>query len=244
MRENFCEQSSQARTASRLGGERDLGDWGKMIIFADMKRAFYLIAIIIGGILTARGEAEAEPEVPFAPQVTEMLMAYGKTAKPMLPELENMTEIDCPTSVAPGRMRLPRHIVVDKPKMQMMVVNMFGDTLIRRPVCASAKRGQKKSADDWRTPEGTFKIYGVYNSTDWTYKDTQDKCYGPFFIAVLTPRFYGIGLHGTNAPGSVPGRRSHGCMRMHNEDITVVRRMVDKDSRVIIMPDPVADSYE
>lgn len=61
----------------------------------------------------------------------------------------------------------------------------------------------------------------------------------PVFIALLTPPFYGIGIHGTNAPSSVPGRRSHGCMRMHNEDIVRVRRMVDKDSRVTVLPDPV-----
>ena len=48
-------------------------------------------------------------------------------------------------------------------------------------------------------------------------------------------------MQGTNAPYSVPGRRSHGCMRMHNEDIVRVRQMVDKDSRVIILPDSVPD---
>ncbi|WP_302063023.1 L,D-transpeptidase [uncultured Duncaniella sp.] len=48
-------------------------------------------------------------------------------------------------------------------------------------------------------------------------------------------------MHGTNSPYSVPGRRSHGCMRMHNEDILIVRQMVDKDSKVTILPDPVPD---
>ena len=28
-----------------------------------------------------------------------------------------------------------------------------------------------------------------------------------------------IGLHGTNAPGLIPGRPSHGCIRLRNEDI-------------------------
>lgn len=178
----------------------------------------------------------------FSPAVMEMLASYVRTSRPSLPDPDNIELIDCPLSAAPGRMRLAKNIIVDKPHMRLLVVNAFGDTLSRYPVCASAKRGQKSGKDDWRTPEGRFKIYGVYNSTDWTYKDTQDKCYGPFFIALHTPPFYGIGIHGTNAPFSVPGRRSHGCMRMHNEDIVRVRRMVDKDSRVTVMPDPVADT--
>ena len=28
-----------------------------------------------------------------------------------------------------------------------------------------------------------------------------------------------VGFHGTNAPGLVPGRPSHGCMRLRNADI-------------------------
>jgi hypothetical protein len=29
-----------------------------------------------------------------------------------------------------------------------------------------------------------------------------------------------VGIHGTNEPGLIPGRPSHGCIRMRNEDIT------------------------
>jgi lipoprotein-anchoring transpeptidase ErfK/SrfK len=28
-----------------------------------------------------------------------------------------------------------------------------------------------------------------------------------------------IGIHGTNQPGLIPGRPSHGCIRMRNRDI-------------------------
>jgi hypothetical protein len=33
-----------------------------------------------------------------------------------------------------------------------------------------------------------------------------------------------IGIHGTNQPGLVPGRPSHGCIRMHNSDISWLSR--------------------
>jgi lipoprotein-anchoring transpeptidase ErfK/SrfK len=29
-----------------------------------------------------------------------------------------------------------------------------------------------------------------------------------------------VGIHGTDEPQLVPGRPSHGCMRLHNADIT------------------------
>ena len=120
----------------------------------------------------------------FSPQMMQVISSYESTRGPLLPDHDEdeWATIDCEMSAVPGRMNLPRNIIVDKPARRLVIVNVFGDTLGRYPVCASLKRGQKRAADDWRTPEGRFKIVGVYNSTDWTYKDTGDKCYGPFFI--------------------------------------------------------------
>jgi hypothetical protein len=35
-----------------------------------------------------------------------------------------------------------------------------------------------------------------------------------------------VGLHGTNEPGLVPGRPSHGCVRLHNSDIVRLYRII------------------
>jgi lipoprotein-anchoring transpeptidase ErfK/SrfK len=35
-----------------------------------------------------------------------------------------------------------------------------------------------------------------------------------------------IGIHGTNSPGLIPGRVSHGCVRMRNEDIVALSRLL------------------
>lgn len=212
-----------------------------------MKKTFALITLACATLVApaaadtsgADGTMTCADGCSLSPQVAEMVGNYKRTLAPELPEPEGWDELESEYSAAPGRMRIAKNIVVDKPRTRLYIINVFGDTLSRYRVCASRERGQKSGKDDWRTPEGTFKIYGLYNSTDWTYKDTQDKCYGPYFIALWTPPFWGIGIHGTNAPYSVPGRRSHGCMRMHNEDIQRVRQMVDKDSRVTILPDPV-----
>ena len=37
-----------------------------------------------------------------------------------------------------------------------------------------------------------------------------------------------VGLHGTNEPGLVPGRPSHGCIRLRNKDITRLYRLVPR----------------
>lgn len=206
-----------------------------------MKEPKTLRCLLIGLCAALALGASADERPILSPGVARLIASFEGSQVPVLPEIdpEVWASIDSPCSAAPGRQRLPRHLLVDKPRTRLYVRNAFNDTLSRYPICASSVRGQKKKMDDCRTPEGTFRLMGVYNSTDWTYKDTGDKCYGPFFVSLITPRFYGIGIHGTNAPYSVPGRRSHGCMRMHNEDIVRVRRMVDKDSKVIILPDPV-----
>jgi lipoprotein-anchoring transpeptidase ErfK/SrfK len=35
-----------------------------------------------------------------------------------------------------------------------------------------------------------------------------------------------VGIHGTNQPGLVPGRPSHGCIRLHNRDISRLARLM------------------
>ena len=35
-----------------------------------------------------------------------------------------------------------------------------------------------------------------------------------------------VGLHGTNAPGLIPGRPSHGCIRVRNDKIVALDRLM------------------
>jgi len=212
----------------------------------DFKPLATFFALFLFSSFIAMGECAGEAgtaapvNTPFQPVLMGLLERYEGTREPLLPELENRNEIERETSVVPGRMHMPRSIAVNKEKCRLYLYNAMGDTLLSFPVCSSRNRGQKSKKDDWRTPEGTFKMYGVYNSSDWTYEDTDDKCYGPFFLSLKTQRYWGIGIHGTNAPGSVPGRRSHGCMRLHNDNITVLKGLVTKDLLVTILPDSVA----
>jgi L,D-transpeptidase catalytic domain len=44
-----------------------------------------------------------------------------------------------------------------------------------------------------------------------------------------------IGVHGTNEPHLVPGRPSHGCIRMHNKDILRLARLMKPGTPLLIL---------
>jgi hypothetical protein len=87
----------------------------------------------------------------------------------------------------------------------------------------------------WPTPRGEYYIrmklccYG-------------NPIYGPYAFglsarsAVLTdwPGGGFIGIHGTNAPGLIPGRISHGCVRMRNEHITRLNSLMSVGTPVSV----------
>jgi lipoprotein-anchoring transpeptidase ErfK/SrfK len=43
-----------------------------------------------------------------------------------------------------------------------------------------------------------------------------------------------VGMHGTNEPGLVPGRPSHGCIRFHNADILRLYRLVPVGTPLLV----------
>ena len=44
-----------------------------------------------------------------------------------------------------------------------------------------------------------------------------------------------IGIHGTDQPSLVPGDPSHGCVRLHNADITRLYRLVQVGTPIVII---------
>jgi len=79
----------------------------------------------------------------------------------------------------------------------------------------------------WPTPRGEFYIRDRFTNFGNVF-------YGP--VAFLTsarspvltdwPGGGFVGVHGTNQPGILPGRVSHGCIRMHNEAILKLSRLM------------------
>ncbi|MDE7159513.1 MAG: L,D-transpeptidase [Muribaculaceae bacterium] len=136
----------------------------------------------------------------------------------------------------------PRFLIADKGSMRVIVYDSLGVELRSFRMAAGKNYGTKHKRRDCRTPEGFFSVEGVYNSTEWLYTDDDGNTsqvkgqFGPRFIRLLIPTTRQIGIHGTCAPWSVGGRRSHGCMRLKNEDILELVNLVDSGMPVIVNP--------
>jgi len=118
-----------------------------------------------------------------------------------------------------------------------LVVNLrqLTATLIRdrRPVFR-ARVGVGQAA--WPTPPGKFYIRNKLT-------DFENPFYGPVAFGtnarspVLTdwPGGGFIGIHGTNRPELLPGRVSHGCIRLRNRDILALARLMPVGTPVTIL---------
>lgn len=95
---------------------------------------------------------------------------------------------------------------------------------------------------DWRTPLGPFKVANRQQDKPWIVpKSIQeemaregkpvltrvepgpDNPLGRHWIGLSMPA---IGIHGTNAPTSIYALRSHGCIRMHPDDVAALFEQV------------------
>lgn len=57
--------------------------------------------------------------------------------------------------------------------------------------------------------------------------------FGAFWMGLSRPHY---GIHGTNDPSSIGHLVSHGCIRMYNEDVIALSRIVPIGTRVTIRP--------
>lgn len=123
-----------------------------------------------------------------------------------------------------------RKIVISKQRFELYVIEVQ-DTIFKCPVGVGKNYGNKQKKGDNKTPEGAYKVSMIQNSTSWTH-DFHDGhgqrrgAFGPWFIRLKTPGFGGIGIHGTCFPESIGTRCSEGCIRLYNEDVSKLKRLV------------------
>ena len=128
-----------------------------------------------------------------------------------LPVLPNGTTGWIPRERVGDYREVRTHLIVDTSKRTARLVKS-GRTVFR------ARVGIGKAM--WPTPRGEFFVRN-------RLRGFKDPIYGPLAFgtsarsAVLTdwPGGGFVGIHGTNQPGLLPGRVSHGCIRMRNADI-------------------------
>lgn len=102
--------------------------------------------------------------------------------------------------------------------------------------------GNKTKAGDKKTPEGTFTICSIENSSCWKHdfkdgKGLRKGAYGPYFFRLKVPKFNSIGIHGTCLPESIGTRSSEGCIRLNNSDLQKLKAFVFVGMKCIIKND-------
>jgi lipoprotein-anchoring transpeptidase ErfK/SrfK len=143
-----------------------------------------------------------------------------------LPVLPNGSTGWVPRS-AVGAYELERHrLVIDRAALRATLLER-GRPVLRAPVAI----GQ----DRWPTPRGEFLVRNRLER----YASPR---YGPVAFgtsarsATLTdwPAGAFVGIHGTDRPELVPGRVSHGCIRMRNADILALAKLMPVGTPVTI----------
>lgn len=144
-------------------------------------------------------------------------------------------------AIAPCGAQAEKHIHINKKELTLSVVD--GDSVIAvYPVCCGKNYGQKTRRGDHKTPEGTFSIISIEDSSDWGKNsvDGQGKytnAYGPWFFRLKCPMSRHIGIHGTRFDDSIGTRDSFGCIRLHNSDLLELYPHIFIGMTVIIDPD-------
>lgn len=131
------------------------------------------------------------------------------------------------------------YIYVSKLRMELYVVSKADSVLFKCGIACGARRGNKTERGDYRTPEGRFRISGMFDSTDWIHRTKDGRavkgCYGPYFLRIATGKWLGIGIHGTNAPRSIGRRASEGCIRVKSENIVKIFNQFAYDGMPVVV---------
>jgi hypothetical protein len=143
-----------------------------------------------------------------------------------LPVLPNNTIGWVPRQKLGGYTEVDTHLVVDLEHLTATLLKN-GRQIFR----AGVGIGQPR----WPTPRGHFYVRNKLSGF-------QNAFYGPVAFgtsarsAVLTdwPAGGFVGIHGTNQPDILPGRVSHGCIRLRNADILALARLMPVGTPITI----------
>lgn len=111
-----------------------------------------------------------------------------------------------------------------------------GDRVLAKYLIAIGKRG-------WETPTGSFQVLSkeknpVFKSfrTGQLIYPGADNPLGVRWIGIWTDGKTQIGFHGTNQEELLGQAVSHGCIRMHNRDVTAMFEHVSLGTTVVVEP--------
>ncbi len=126
----------------------------------------------------------------------------------------------------------PIRLLVQRGKRQVMVYR--GKTVVAKYPIAVGKKG-------WETPIGEFKVLTkeenpIFKSfkTGVVIEPGPDNPLGVRWIGIWTDGKTQLGFHGTDQPELIGKAVSHGCMRMHNKDVTALYEYVQMGTAVTV----------
>jgi hypothetical protein len=210
-----------AQAGLAIPSPRPLADGPEVTRWAHVRRA--VVARARPGY-AARGVGRVRLRTPEG--TATALPVTGRRTRPdgrlwlrvTLPVLPNGTSGWVPRR-ALGAYEISRHrLVIDLAHRRLMLLRS-GRVVLRAPVGIGQAR--------WPTPRGTFLVRNRLER----YASPQD---GPvaFGTSARSPTLTDwpaggfIGIHGTDRPDLVPGRVSHGCVRLRNPDILRLARLM------------------
>lgn len=132
-------------------------------------------------------------------------------------------------------------IEVSKSAQMLYVISQKGDTLLKCKVSTGKNPGNKQKKGDLRTPEGDFRITEIKDASSWTHDfgdgaGQRRGAYGPYFMRLATPPHTGIGIHGTCFPELLGTPSSEGCIRLHNDNLRALHKLVKVGTKVTVRP--------
>ncbi|MDR1509254.1 MAG: L,D-transpeptidase [Synergistaceae bacterium] len=218
----------------------------KLMTIAAVLVIVVLLCVFI--VVSIRYSRRTEPPVP--PEEIETVPISGDISSVDVPPavVPEITESVSSADVSGDTHTLPRSrlaedkdgtfIVIDKSDFTMEIFR-DGHTVGQYGIAVGKNTGDKQRVGDMRTPEGEFPIVQIQNASKWTrdFKDGKGPtrgAYGPYFIRLGTPGWTGIGIHGTHAPDSIGTNVTEGCIRLSNENVQALRKMVKVGDRVVI----------
>jgi lipoprotein-anchoring transpeptidase ErfK/SrfK len=207
----------------RTGSGAALSRWAPVLRTVEARRSPEARAPAVARLTTSTPE-ETTNIVLVLPGVREVGSSLWVRVR--LPVLPNNTTGWVPREALGGYGEVRTRLVVDR---DGLTATLFrgGQEIFSAPVGIGEPR--------WPTPAGEFYVRNRLTDFD-------DPFYGPVAFgtsarsSVLTdwPAGGFIGIHGTNRPDLLPGRVSHGCIRLRNDDILRLARLMPVGTPVTI----------
>ena len=194
-----------------------------------------------GFLMASQGQNEArsspvvtdDTTVAAAPSLIEIGQdAWRSMVQPPLTAPAQVSPSD--EMVAMAARHLPKFLVVSLSDRQVRL--QMGDEVLATYPVAIGK-------DGWETPSGEFYVTHMMENPAWRHPVTRelidpgpDSPIGTRWIEFWREDKNAFGFHGTNEADLIGEAVSHGCLRMHNEDVEALYASVYPGMPVMVVP--------